>query len=243
VFTQRFNDRGDAVWPDRLTVADEDLLSAESDGAGGALVWTPEGTVYSGIGRVGESLIVHIGNNGEILATREYTPGEVVISDGLGGFIRIRVEEDPPSGPPWDRRTTLYVQGQNAEGKALWPEVKVIDPAGEKEQFSDLEYVADGTGGIIVVWRLQKDSVPVGDIMAQRIGADGTIRWGEEGVPVFGGSHIRYQGIAEVLGDGSGGVTIIAALGTGALSGDMVYAQKLDAEGNRLWGDGMMINR
>jgi hypothetical protein len=121
--------------------------------------------------------------------------------------------------------------------------VKVIDPTREKEQFADLEYTADDTGGIIVVWQLQKDSVPIGGIMAQRIDADGTLCWGEEGIPVFGGSRIRYQGIAEVLGDGSGGVTVIAALGTGALSGDMVYAQKLDAGGNLLWGDGMMINR
>jgi hypothetical protein len=242
VFAQRFNDRGDAVWPDRLTVADEGLLSAESDGAGGAIIWTPEGTVYSGIGRVGRSLIVHISGNGEILTTREYAPGDVFISDGLDGFIRIRIEEDPPSGPPWDRRTTLYVQGQDSAGKSLWPEVKVIDP-GEKEQFAGLEYIVDGTGGIIIVWQLQKDSVPIGGIIAQRIDADGTLFWGEEGIPVYGGSRIRYQGIAEVLEDGSGGVTVIAALGTGALSGDMVYAQKLDAEGNRLWGDGIMINR
>jgi hypothetical protein len=242
VFAQRFNDRGDAVWPDRLTVAGEGFLCAESDGAGGAIVWTPEGTVYSGIGTVGTPLMVNISGDGEILSSRSYDSSATYLNDGLGGFIRIRIEEDPPSGPPWDRRTTLYVQRQDTAGKALWPEVRVIDP-GEKEQFADLEYIADGTGGVIIVWQLQRDSVPIGGIMAQRVDTDGTLCWREEGIPVFGGSRIRYQGIAGVLGDGSGGVTVIAALGTGALSGDMVYAQKLDAGGNRLWGDGVMINR
>ena len=61
--------------------------------------------------------------------------------------------------------------------------------------------------------------------------------------PVFGGSRINYQGIAGVLGDGSGGATVIAAVGTGALSGDMVYAQKLGPDGTRLWDEGIMINR
>ena len=31
--------------------------------------------------------------------------------------------------------------------------------------------------------------------------------------------------------------------GNNALGGDMVYAQHLDAEGNRLWGDGIRIDR
>jgi len=38
VHAQRFNEQGDAVWPSRLIVADENLLSAESDGTGGAIV-------------------------------------------------------------------------------------------------------------------------------------------------------------------------------------------------------------
>jgi len=63
--------------------------------------------------------------------------------------------------------------------------------------------------------------------------------------PPFNPSPTNPAGIRYCIGDVNmtGGVTVIAALGTGALSGDMVYAQKLDAEGNRLWGDGMMINR
>lgn len=241
VFAQRFNDRGDAVWMDRLTIADEGLLSVESDGAGGAIVWTPEGTVDSGIGRVGQSLIVHIGDNGEILATREYAPGDAVISDRLGGFIRIRIEEDPPSGPPWDRRTTLYVQGQDAAGKALWPEKRIIDP-GEKQQIGELEYAADGSRGVVITWRLTKDSAPYGGLMVQRVDADGMLRFGGEGMLVFEDVTMKYQGVIEVFGDGSGGAVIIATLGKGALTGDMAYAQRLDADGNRLWGDGLRID-
>jgi len=71
---------------------------------------------------VGEPLIVHISGEGEILATREYSPGDIIICDKTGGFIRIRIEEDSPDGPPWERQTTLYVQRQDEAGQALWPE-------------------------------------------------------------------------------------------------------------------------
>jgi len=53
---------------------------------------------------------------------------------------------------------------------------------------------------------------------------------------------LKYQGTPVVIDDGSGGVIIVAAVGKGALSGDMVYAQRLDANGNRLWADGVRVD-
>ena len=242
VYAQRFNEQGDAVWPSRLTVADEKLSSAESDGSGGAIVWTPEGTVYSGIGQVGKPLFVHISGDGEILATREYSPGGAIIRDGTGGFVHIRIEEDPPYGPPWERQTTLYVQRQDKTGQALWPEKLVIDPD-EETRIGNLEFVADGTGGVIIVWRLVKDSVSYGGLMAQRIDAEGELRWGEGGIPVFADTSLKYQEISEAFSDGSGGMIVIAELGTGALNPDMACAQRLDADGHLPWGDGIRIDR
>jgi hypothetical protein len=186
--------------------------------------------------------MIRVSGNGEILLSRTYDPDRIIISDSTGGYFTISLRRDPPSGPPTKGRSILDVQREDAAGKDLWPEVRVIDP-GENELATELEYIPDGTGGIVIVWRLSKDSAPVSGIMAQRIDADGNLRWGEEGMAVFTAPGIRYQGIGKVLGDGTGGVTIIAAAGTGALYGDMVYAQKLDAGGKRLWGDGIRIDR
>ena len=107
----------------------------------------------------------------------------------------------------------------------------------------DLEYAADGTGGVILTWQLSEEYVAYGGIFAQRIDAQGNICWIEPGTAVFDAPELKYQGGAVVITDGYGGVIIIAAAGTNALSGDMAYAQRLDINGNRLWGDGVRIDR
>jgi len=85
--------------------------------------------------------------------------------------------------------------------------------------------------------------ISYGDIFAQRLDAKGTICWSEEGLPVFTAPEVRYQGGAVIIGDGNGGTIIVTAAGKDALSGDMVYAQRLDTSGNRLWGGGIRIDR
>jgi len=245
IYAQRVDGDGNLAWPDRVLVGagqDFHLRSVVSDGVGGAIIRTSDGTVYSGIGKIGVPLMVHISGDGELLETREYSPDIISISDGLSGSFRIRIEEDPPSGPPRERRTILYVQRLDEAGQALWPEKQVINP-GEKQQFRNLEYIADGTGGVIIAWQLQKEFVAYGKIMAQRLDASGGMQWSEEGMPVFNIPGINYQGVSEILSDGSGGVIVVANLGEGGLSGDMVYAQRLDVNGNRLWGDGVRIDR
>lgn len=243
VYAQRYDERGEATWPEKVKVADSGLASAESSVTDEAIIKTTGDDRYSsGIGPVEVPQMVFLSAEGEILSSRPYDASAWYIDDGSGGFFKIWTERDPPSGPPWEGRTLLYVQREDANGKDLWPEILVVNP-GKNEQITELESIADGKGGVIIAWRLSKDQAPLGGIMAQRIDANGELRWGEEGIPVFGSSRIRFQGIADVLGDGSGGATVIAAVGTGALSGDMVYAQKLDADGNHLWEEGIMINR
>ena len=240
VYAQRFNEQGDAIWPSSILVANEKLGSAESDGSGGAIVKTPEGTVYSGIGQVGKPIVVRISSYGEILSSWVYP--HTIIQDGTSGFVCIRIEEYPDSGPPWERQTALYVQRRDEAGQALWPEKLVIKPD-EETRIGNLGFVTDGTGGVIIVWRLVKDSVSYGSLMAQRIDSEGEFRWGESGITVFADTSLKYQEISEVFSDGSGGVIIIAELGTGALNPDMAYAQRLDTDGNLLWGDGIRIDR
>ena len=115
-------------------------------------------------------------------------------------------------------------------------------PLNQHYQLGNLEYVADGTGGIILLWQFQKEYVAYGGTFAQRLDAEGNIRWGETGIAVFNEPD-KYQANGTLISDGSGGALVIAVAGNNALGGDMVYAQRLDADGNRLWGNGVRIDR
>jgi hypothetical protein len=88
----------------------------------------------------------------------------------------------------------------------------------------------------------QQDSLPH-EIKALRLDAGGSVRWGEKDTPIFNLPDVKYQAIVNAFSDDSGGAIIAAVEGKGALSGDMVYVQRLDINGNRLWGDGVRIDR
>jgi hypothetical protein len=135
----------------------------------------------------------------------------------------------------------LYVQRINPSLSVFWPEKRVI--ATEQDyQLGNREYADDGTGGIILLWQFQKEYIAYGGTFAQRLDAEGNILWGETGISVFNEPN-KYQANGTIISDGSGGAVVIAVAGNNALGGDMVYAQHLDGEGNRLWGDGVRVDR
>jgi len=239
VYAQRLDSEGHYVWPDRVTTAATDLLSAESDGEGGVKIGTPQfADRNTGMVRV----YAHISGDGELLPTSEWVYRDGSVQTVLGDSFRVRIEEDPPSGNPMERRTIIYIQKLDETGQPVWPEKRVINPP-EKTKLRNINYLSDGDGGVIIVWQLQKDSLPYGNIMAQRLDSSGALRWGEEGMPVFDIPGTKYQSGVTTLSDGSGGIIALAVLGKDGLSGDMVYAQRLDINGNRLWGGGVRIDR
>jgi hypothetical protein len=230
VYAQRLDGNGDYVWPERVTTPARGLLSAESDGAGGVKIGTPTG----GTGKA----YVHIMGNGLMFPGSVFTPPDAA---SILGSFRVRIEEDPPNDPPMERRSIIYLQKLDDAGEMLW-EKKVIEPP-EKTRTRSIDYLDDGSGGVIIIWQLQQSSIPYGSITAQRIDANGISRWGIAGIAVFDVPGVRYQSSSANLGDGSDGVITVAVLGKGGLSGDMVYAQRLDAAGNRLWAGGVRIDR
>jgi hypothetical protein len=239
VYAQRLDSNGNYVWPDKVTTAATSLLSAESDGEGGVKIGTP---FYADRNTGTVRVYAHISGDGEVLPTSEWVYRDGSVQTVLGGNFRVLVEEDPPDDPPMERRRIIYLQKLDRDGKAAWPEVRVINPP-EKTKPLNIGYFNDGDGGAIIVWQLHKNSLPYGDIMAQRLDASGTLRWGEEGTPVFDIPGIRYQSGVTTLSDVSGGTFVIAVLGENGLSGDMIYAQRLDINGNRLLGGGIRIDR
>lgn len=233
VYAQRLDGNGNPVWNDSVMLWGAPYLggSLHSDGSGGAIL-------------AGPSYWQHIGGNGELLERTDYFPDSV--SDGLDGHINVRVENRPlhiaaTAIPPYYNQNIVYVQRFDDQKKPVWPE-KPVFATPDGSLLAPLDYIADGRGGIILIWQLQKRNVAYGGTFAQKIDAEGTIKWDEEGLAVFNASD-SYQDTATVLSDGSGGALIIAIAGNKVRGGNMVYAQHLTADGTRLWSDGIRIDR
>lgn len=96
--------------------------------------------------------------------------------------------------------------------------------------------VADGEGGAFLVFTdLRAGGY---DIYAQRINRAGNRVWGANGVPVCTAPGL--QDMPRLVLDGAGGIVVTWEDHRG--SAYDVYAQRLDATGNRLWtGDGELV--
>jgi hypothetical protein len=235
VYARRLDAGGNGAWTERILVAYGSYYyrSAGSDGSGGmffAFNQTDTGTTYR----------QHVSGDGELLETGAYYSG--ALNDGVGGIVQVRTEAEPPAVPPWEKHSLLYVRRLDEKERTVYPD-KLVLITPEKQQLHELDFAADGTGGIVLAWRLSKENVAYGSVLAQRLDAEGNICWGEEGIAVFTAPELKYQGGAVVISAGSGDVIIVAAAGRSAGSGDMVYAQRLDKDGNRLWDSGIRIDR
>lgn len=243
IYAQRVDGESNPVWPEKVLVGtgqSYSIQSVASDGEGGAIIAisgsSPEAAYVQRLGGDGELLW----SGGGTIIPSEYSPN--MISDGLGGAILFRSKVDPPGGPPWERRHSLLVQRLNQDGQTLWQEKPVFTT--ERDQYYALDITTDGSGGVILAWRLyRQEFVAYGEVFAQRLDATGNALWLEDGVAVFTDSELEYQGTPKVIGDGSGGAIVIAPAGKSALRGDVVYAQRLDMHGSRLWGSGIRIDR
>ena len=222
------------MWDQRIDGGNIDYLSESlrSDGEGGVFMVIINGTT-------GSAYEQRVTVNGELLDKKPYLVD--AISDGMGGTIRMKMQRDPETGNPILARHLLYFQRYDTAGSPLWAEEPVLTTQ-KKYQIGGLEYLADGSGGMMFFWQNQKELVNYGGLFAQRLDAEGNPAWGEKGIAVFN-SPDRFQGGAVILSDGSGGVLVTATVGKSAFGGDMVYIQHLDSAGNRLWGDGIRLDR
>lgn len=241
---QRVDGGGEFAWQDNgilVRTTDYSYVSAVSDGAGGAIVTTRSS-------KLDTTYVQRINASGELLWPAEgislwETYTSHFMSDGLGGAIFLQNEDQPPHGNPRDRQISLYAQRLDHEGQNLWLEKPIFTT--EKGQF-DLEsaVAGDNSGGALIAWRTwKKEPMVGGKVFVQKLDANGISLWPAEGIAVFNRPDLKFQGPPQVVSDGSGGAIVIAAAGESALRGDMIYVQRLDANGNRLWGSGIRIDQ
>ncbi len=147
-----------------------------------------------------------------------------IISDGTGGAIIM-----------WagtlDYESTKFAQRLDAAGAAQWDSNGVVlrDPSPTFGMWEDL--ISDGAGGGIVVWDIDSNGQNL--LEAQRVDAAGQVLWGATGVRVSTSPYQQYD--PAMVSDGAGGAIITWREERGER--DYIFAQHLDAQGQRLWTD------
>ncbi len=147
----------------------------------------------------------------------------VVASDGSGGAYV--VWRDARNGTDYD----IYAQHIDSNGTMLWQRNGVpIAQAPYNQNFPRV--CSDGNGGAFFAWEDDRSALHT-NVYAQRIAADGVVSWQTNGVKVAE----TEGGFISIAADGRNGL-LVAFEGLPANNFD-AYAQRLDASGNRIWGD------
>jgi len=220
---QIISPEGDFLWGEKgilVGSGDADFywtsdLYAVNDGSGGTFVMWREPLPEPPYHS--QPHVAKIDSGGNVEWQRDIPGVEQAIPDGSGGVIIA---------------CAASVLKIDAEGNLPWGEDGVSLDLGL------FDIASDNSGGIIIV------SYAVGNISAQRVDSGGNILWQTGGVEVCG---IR-GGAARLVSDGSGGAIIAYEYYTPCGDGSQgccdldIYAQRIDAEGDILWGpDGVPV--
>lgn len=152
------------------------------------------------------------------------------VSDEAGGAIF--VWKDNRSAAPG---IGIYIQRIDGWGNVLWT-VNGVPVKTPYMTYYYPEIAPDGKGGAIVVWGDDREGNV--DLYAQRIGADGTAQWTEDGILIcdWPTTQINYA----VIADGAGGAII--AWEDDIFGSADIFAQRIDEDGSPLWtADGIDV--
>ena len=230
-YVQRISPAGDFLWGGRGVLIGSTgngipYSEAVSDGSGGAIVsWWECLPEVPGEPPSCQTYVARIDSEGDVQWQwgREAVKVLSMIADGAGGVIIGVVAGDA--------KPSLLKIG--SEGNLPWGEDGVsVGPVPERSD----EMVSDDSGGVITALKLEEyGSEDI--IYAQRVDSKGNILWQENGVEIFVGPAVG----ACIASDGSGGAIIVFEQVTPSTDSD-IYVQKVDAEGDILWGpDGVPI--
>jgi hypothetical protein len=237
-YVQKISPEGDFLWGEKGVLIGSGYSEfgyfysyAVSDGSGGAIViWVetlpePEGEPEPSYF---QTHVAKVDSEGNVQWQKDIPGVYQAIPDGSGGAI---IAFD-------DRHDNLFVLKIDAEGNLPWGEDGVsLNLSGPDSQ---RDIASDDSGGVIVAQDIYGEDI----ICAQRVDSGGNILWQPGGVQAYVGPAEE----PDVISDGAGGA-IIAYMRdipcedgrTGYCDSD-IYAQRIDAGGNVLWGpDGVPI--
>jgi len=202
-----------------ICTADSDQIDPQivTDGAGGAIVvWKDyrraRGDHYDLYGqRIAGSGFSRWQHNGVLVKLGIYWNSPFTIaSDGRGGVLVV-----------WDDAYRIYAQRIDANGVRRWASAGTMVGG----DFSP-SVVDDDSGGAIIAWHTESQ------ILVQRIDSAGNIRWPSSGKVVS--TKPNGTGFAKIMSDNAAGA-IVAWQDYRNNLDDNIYAQRINANGERLW--------
>ncbi len=258
IFAQRVNSEGNLLWGQSgvLLYTTPEGVAAEghqviSDGSGGAIaVWHqwPLGKIEFGTPEalLNDICAQHVDTDGNILWQQNGVPlgitkggGQIphtplVVSDSSGGAIII-----------WEdvrQVMCIYAQRVDAEGNIRWQEGGMqVCSIKSHSSFAYRTAVSDGSGGAIIAWGYKEAETNEEGLLVQRIDAAGRTVWPDNGTLA---STARNRIAHAISDDGCGGVIVSWGAQQPLLKSKQSYVQRIDAEGNCLWGEkGILLNR
>jgi hypothetical protein len=156
------------------------------DGASGAVIvwqdfrWLPNRAIYAQ--RLNHTGASHWDSSGVALGVPAANANEpCAVSDGAGGAI-----------VAWSGPIGIHAQRVSASGALLF------DPLGMRltnaPGYETLARIAsDGVGGAVVAWRDSRSGGANADIYAQRVNAEGVLKWEPEGRAVCTAGQSQYE--------------------------------------------------
>ena len=254
IYTQKLDSQGNLLWSEginiSLNLSDSEqyyvgLIGLVADGYDGAIIlWYEEKIhfpqksqtiVYAQ--RIDMSGHCLWGQGRQICDTSPDPRWAKLVSDGSGGAIIV-----------WEdsRRDDydIYAQRINFNGDFLWSNDGISLADFEGAQIKP-EIISTGADSFIVAWLDSGSSqydIGENQIVVQKINLNGEQLWAKEGVRLSSTSFSQGNQTGHHLStDGSGGCIVVWHDDRDRLNRD-VYAQRLNYQGSRLWGnDGVLI--
>ena len=235
---QKLDAGGESAWGEEgirieyLESASQPEPQIISDGSGGAIITWAELACEKG--EPSRVWLLRIGTDGQVLCKeplRELTSPINTQIRAVGDWPLgvIVVWEDLRDG------MAIYAMKDNLLSSFRWPEngvpvctdLPVVSPR--------FEAVSSGKGGVVVAW-IDGDQ----KLYAQMLDAFGQRQWGDKGILIAEGAcHLPVK----LCGDNQGGFIIGWSTGWEAHHPNDSYVQKIDSNGNLLWGEeGIRLN-
>ena len=233
IYAQAVNLDGKMLWekdgiPICTNVADQSTQAILSDGKGGAVViWEDERRSSE----FQDLYIQRINLEGKPMWDQDGIPvfpseslqsDPILVADGIDGFYV--VWWDVIGNDTWHIMTYRL----NFNGKPIWDAPKKVTPV--EGMHGIPRVVADGKGGIIVVWQIYENFIN-DQLYAQHISPDGKKLWKDEGIPICTADGVQKH--AAIVNDGDGGI-IAVWRDERDIYGDL-YMQRIRADGTLAW--------
>lgn len=212
-----------------------------SDGSGGAIIcWIDQrsapgalfGDIYvQRIKKDGTPLWTY---NGVALTSLQQAEHPKIISDGSGGGIICWI--DYRKATTNNEESDVYAQRIDSSGNPVWADSGIVIAADSNFLCARIALLSDASGGAFITWDVNHGTMNSNRILAQHINNNGQLLWdsSNQGVQVCTSSSSYDAFQPRIASDGDGGV-VICWLDNRSGDKDNIYAQRIDASGQRKW--------